>query len=82
MCVSKIVFLQFECYRTYSVFCSVVFSCFNVFMPLLVIKIALWNRAGHYIVALWFLLSSSFFPRLIAAVAHWMSAILPHMVWP
>ena len=24
----------------------------------------------------------SFFPRLISAVADWMSAILPHMVWP
>jgi len=35
--------------------------------------------------ALWFLLlllSSSFFPRLISAVADWKSAILPHMVWP
>jgi len=25
--------------------------------------------------------SSSFFPRLISAVADWMSTILPHMVW-
>jgi len=25
---------------------------------------------------------SSFFPRLISAVGDWMSAILPHMVWP
>ena len=25
---------------------------------------------------------SFFFPRLISAVADWMSAILPHMVWP
>jgi len=24
----------------------------------------------------------SFFPRLISAVAEWMSAILAHMVWP
>jgi len=23
-----------------------------------------------------------FFPRLILAVADWMSTILPHMVWP
>ena len=43
--------------------------------------VALWNRADHYIFALWFL-SSSLFPRLISAVADWMSAILPHMVWP
>jgi len=46
---------------------------------------ALWNRAGHYICALWFLLSfyilSIFFPRLISAVADWMSDILAHMVW-
>ena len=46
---------------------------------------ALWNRAGHYIFALWFLLSIylsifSFFPRLISAVADWMSAILAHVV--
>jgi len=25
---------------------------------------------------------SSFFPRLISAVADWMSTILPHMMWP
>ena len=47
---------------------------------------ALWNREGHYIFDLWFLLSfflsSTFFPRLISAVAEWMSAILPHMVRP
>jgi len=28
------------------------------------------------------LLLLSFFPRLISAVGDWMSAILPHMVWP
>ena len=44
---------------------------------------ALWNRAGHYIFALWFLLLSSiFFRRLISDVADWMSTILLHMVWP
>jgi len=45
---------------------------------------ALWNRAGHYIFALWFLSSSSFFfiHRLISAAADWMSPILLHMVWP
>ena len=34
---------------------------------------------------LWLLLLSFFllfFPRLISAVADWMPAILPHMVWP
>ena len=45
------------------------------------IMAALWNRADHYIFALWFLLLLlSFFPRLISVVADWMSAILPHMV--
>jgi len=39
---------------------------------------ALWNAAGHYIFALWFLSSSSssFFRRLMSAVAEWMSTIL------
>jgi len=48
------------------------------------IMAALQNRADHYIFILWFLLflSISFFPHLISAVADWMSAILPHMVWP
>jgi len=49
--------------------------------------VALWNRADHYIFMLWFvllllLLLLSFFPCLISAAADWMSAILPHMVWP
>jgi len=42
------------------------------------------NTAGHYIFALWFLLlllPFFFFPRLISAVADWMSTILPHIVW-
>jgi len=44
---------------------------------------ALWNGAGHYIFAMWFL-SFFFFYSLpkISAVAHWMSTILLHMVWP
>jgi len=49
------------------------------------IMAALCNRADHYIFALWFLLSIFyllFFPRLISAVADWMSTILLHMVWP
>jgi len=45
--------------------------------------VALWNRADHYIFALWFLLLSSFFvSRLISAVADWMYVILPNMVRP
>ena len=55
-----------------------------------VVMVALWNRADHYIFMLWFvlllplllLLLLLFFPRLISAAADWMSAILPHMVWP
>jgi len=46
----------------------------------LLIMVALWNRADHYIFILWFLLLSSSFPRQISAVADCMSAILPHMV--
>ena len=55
-----------------------------VLMIPLLFMVALWNRADHYIFIQSFvlLLLSSFFPRLISAVAEWMSAILPHMVWP
>jgi len=39
------------------------------------------SRCGHYIFALWFLsfFLLLFFPRLISAVADWMSTILLHM---
>jgi len=62
--------------------------------PLYFFIVALWNRGDHYIFILWFLLLLLllllafflsfffYFPRLISAVADWMSAILPHMVWP
>ena len=49
------------------------------------IMVAIWNGADQYIFILWFLsiyLLLSFFPRLISAAAHWMSTILPQMVWP
>jgi len=46
---------------------------------MLLIMAALWNRTGHYIVAVVF---SFFFPRLISAVGDWMSTILPLMMWP
>jgi len=51
-------------------------------MSAFVVMVTLWNRVDHYIFMLLFVLSSSFFPRLISAAADWMSAILPHMVWP
>ena len=48
------------------------------------VMVALWNRAGQYIFALWFLsfffFLLSFFPRLISAVGDRMSTILPHGV--
>jgi len=45
---------------------------------------ALRSRCEHYIFALRFhhLLLLLLFPRLISAMAEWMSTILPHMVWP
>jgi len=47
----------------------------------IIFMVARWNKADHYIFILRFLLSS-FFPRLISAAGHWMSTIIPHMVWP
>jgi len=50
---------------------------------LLLFMVALSNRADHYIFILSFVLSIFLlFSRLISVVADWMSAILPHMVWP
>ena len=48
--------------------------------------VTLWNREylGIFLPCGFFFcfLLLSFFPRLISAVADWMSAILPYMVWP
>jgi len=41
---------------------------------------ALRSRCEGYIFVLF--LSFFFFPRLISAVADWMSTILAHMMWP
>ena len=48
------------------------------------IMVTLWNRADHYIFILFlsFFLLLFLFHHLISAVGDWMSAILPHMVWP
>jgi len=55
--------------------------CHEDFQQIVLFMAAQCNRAGHYILALWFV-SFFFFPRLISAAADWMSTILPHMVWP
>jgi len=47
-----------------------------------IIIAALRNRADHYIFILWFLLLLSCFSSPTSAGADWISAILPHMVWP
>jgi len=58
--------------------CCFLLSCENLHYSELA---ALRSRCGHYIFALWLLSSVFFFiPRLISAVADWMSTILLHMV--
>jgi len=59
---------------------AIIFLPCGFFFYLSIFMAALRSRCGHYILVLF--LSTSFFPCLIAAVADWMSAILPHMVWP
>jgi len=62
---------------------STTYFCYTFVFCAVLFMVALWNRADHYIFALWFfLLLHSFFPRLISAVADWMAAILLHMVCP
>jgi len=49
-----------------------------------IVAAALRSRCGHYIFAMWFVLSFflSFFPGLIWAITDWISTILLCMVWP
>ena len=55
----------------------------NAYIIIIVIMVALLNGADHYVLPCgFFFFLSFFFPRLISAIADWMSAILPHMVWP
>jgi len=50
--------------------CQYLVSLSRKLVTELLIMVALWNRADHYIFILWFLSSSSsFFPRLISAAA-------------
>jgi len=49
--------------------------------------VSLWppcviGQAVKFLPCGFFLCLSIFFPRPVSAVADWMSAILPHMVWP
>ena len=48
----------------------------NLWSPYGIGRPYIFSRCG---LVFFFLLS---FPRLISAAADWMSAILPHMVWP
>jgi len=59
------------------------FAAVVTFFFLLLLYDHLRSRCSHYIFILRFLHISSFFsPRLISAIAVWMSTILPHMMWP
>jgi len=62
--------------------CNVIFLLCGFSLLLLS---SLWSPYGIgqtiYIFIVWFVLSF-FIPRLISAAADWMSAILPHMMWP
>jgi len=63
---------------TYTCTCQYVCQC--VCLSVWLFMAALRSRCGHYIFVLFFL-SSFFIPRLISAVADWMSTILRHMMW-
>jgi len=56
--------------------CSTTFPVYCIFMAA-----HLW--AGQYILPLcFFFILLLFFPGIFSAVADWMSAILPHVMWP
>ena len=55
----------------------------NQYLPILWSPYGIGQTIIFSCCGLFFLLSFFFFfPRLISAAAGWMSAILPHMVWP
>ena len=63
----------------------IILGLLYIFVVVLLVMVALCNRADHYIFMLWFVLSiflSFFFPRLISAATDWISTILLHMAWP
>jgi len=60
--------LNFVLIFTYSLPCGVIATILYLWPPCVA-------ECGHYIFALWFLLSSIFFPRLISAVAEWISTV-------
>jgi len=74
-------------YDFYSLNDFFVFRFFKLFMSATNKSLLLWPPcvADAHIIFLpcgFYLLSSSFFPRLISAVADWVSPILAHIVWP
>jgi len=60
--------------------CIITNSTSNISTDL--VMAALHRRCGRYIFVLFLLLLSWFSPRLISAVADWMSTNLLYMVWP
>jgi len=49
----------------------------------IIFMVTLCNRADHYIKSCgFFFILPYLLARLISAVEHWMSTILPHVVWP
>ena len=60
----------------FAYFCVSVAESDWLWSPYAIGQTIIFSCCGFY------LLLSSFFPRLISAAAHWMSTILPHMVWP
>ena len=56
----------------------VAYECDCLWSPYVIGQTIIFLPCGFF----FFFILSSFFPRLISAVADWMSVILPHMVWP
>ena len=72
----KLLFLRFFYWNFVCFFRAFV----DVFDRFFLFMVALWNRQTIIFSCCGFCLS--FFHRLISSAAHWMSTILPHMVWP
>ena len=76
-CISFVLFCHLALYHITSFY----IICCTFCVVLYTIVISLRNKAGLYILQLWFLLLL-FFHRLFSVVTDWMFTILPHMMWP
>jgi len=88
-CFSLLVLFFSSLWSPYVIWQTIIFLPCSFYILLLLLMAALCNRGAiifspcsFFLLLPIFFYLLLFFPRLISAAGDWMSAILPHMVWP